>query len=172
MSNNNLIPSLIQSIAPSLINQLSAKFGFDEAKTNQILIIAVPLIVTGLKKLTEQGGTDKLNGLLDQHANIDNIANMFLQSISGGQQTAASGLTNLLGNSAKEATDTISNKFNLNQQTATQVIGSIAPLVMNALSQKRDGEGIGASGIASLIDQNGDGQIMDDIAGLFMKNFK
>lgn len=137
--NNNLISSLIQSIAPSLIKQLSAKFGFDEAKTNQILIIAVPLIVTGLQKLTEQGGADKLNGLLDQQ---------------------------------NEATDTISNKFNLNQQTATQIIGSIAPLVMNALSQKREGDGVGVSGIASLIDQNGDGQIMDDIAGLFMKGFK
>ncbi len=130
MSNNDLISSLIQTVAPSVIRQLSAKFGIDEAKTNQILEIAVPLIVSGLKSLTEK------------------------QAITNSS----------LGDPTQEATNAVSEKLNLNQETATEVIGNIAPLVMNALSQKKD--------ITSLIDQNGDGQILDDIAGFFMKGFK
>jgi hypothetical protein len=39
------------------------------------------------------------------------------------------------------------------------------------LTQRRDTGGMGSRGIADLIDQNGDGNILDDVAGFFMRGF-
>ena len=50
-----------------------------------------------------------------------------------------------------------------------KIIPMLSPLVLGALSRKRDAEGQGSSGITALLDQDGDGNILDDVAGFLMK---
>ena len=45
----------------------------------------------------------------------------------------------------------------------------LAPIVLGFLTRKRDQGGMGAAGIAALIDQNGDGSVLDDVAGFLLK---
>jgi hypothetical protein len=46
-----------------------------------------------------------------------------------------------------------------------KIIPMIAPLVLGALTRKRDSGGAGLAGIANLLDSDGDGNILDDVAG-------
>jgi len=50
------------------------------------------------------------------------------------------------------------------------MIPVLAPLILGALSRKRDTTGSsGISGIGSLLDANGDGSIIDDVAGFLLR---
>ncbi len=46
---------------------------------------------------------------------------------------------------------------------------ALAPLVLGLLTQKRDAGGAGSQGLAALLDQDGDGNILDDVADFFMR---
>jgi hypothetical protein len=63
----------------------------------------------------------------------------------------------------------IANNFKLDGNIASKLIPMLAPVVLGALTKKRDVEGAGSTGIASLLDQDGDGSILDDVAGFLMK---
>jgi hypothetical protein len=67
------------------------------------------------------------------------------------------------------AAGTLAGKFKLDSGTIMKVIVMLAPIVLGYLSRKRDQGGLGAGGIGSLIDQNGDGSILDDVAGFLLQ---
>jgi hypothetical protein len=48
-------------------------------------------------------------------------------------------------------------------------VPALAPVVLGALSRKRDAGGAGISGIGSLLDADGDGSIIEDVAGFLLK---
>jgi hypothetical protein len=50
-----------------------------------------------------------------------------------------------------------------------RIIPMLAPIILGFLTRQRDAGGIGSQGIAALIDQNGDGNILDDVAGFLMR---
>jgi hypothetical protein len=62
----------------------------------------------------------------------------------------------------------ISDRFNLDKSTAMSLIVMLAPIILGALTNKRDRGGAGSRGIASLIDQDGDDQVLDDVAGFLI----
>lgn len=45
----------------------------------------------------------------------------------------------------------------------------LAPVILGFLTKKRDQEGMGSSGISALLDQDGDGSVLDDVAGFLMQ---
>ena len=49
-----------------------------------------------------------------------------------------------------------------------KLIPMLAPVILGFLTNKRDSQGVGSSGIATLLDQNGDGSILDDVAGFVL----
>ena len=63
----------------------------------------------------------------------------------------------------------VSKNFGIDGSTAAKLIPMLAPLLLGALTQKRDKGGAGSSGISSLLDADGDGSILDDVAGFMMK---
>jgi hypothetical protein len=63
----------------------------------------------------------------------------------------------------------IAEKFNIDSDAASKLIPMLAPVVLGALTRKRDVEGAGTTGIAALLDQDGDGSILDDVAGFLMQ---
>jgi len=99
---------------------------------------------------------------------LDDIAGLFSQKAQDEQ--ADPRLGGLLGESGMQASNMLQNKFNLDGGTAMKIIPMLAPLFLGFLSKKRDSDGLGSSGIASLLDQDGDGSILDDIAGIFLQN--
>ena len=59
-------------------------------------------------------------------------------------------------------------QFNLDSNITSKIIPMLAPVVLGYLTKTRD-DGTGSSGIASLLDADGDGSILDDVAGFLVK---
>ena len=96
----------------------------------------------------------------------NNIGGLFSSKKSDTSVDARLG--GLLGESGVQATSMLANKFKLDPSIAMKLIPMLAPIILGALSNKRDAGGAGSSGIAALLDQDGDGSILDDVAGFFM----
>jgi len=50
-----------------------------------------------------------------------------------------------------------------------KMIPALAPLFLGALTKKRDTSNSGIGGVGSLLDADGDGSIIDDVAGFILK---
>ena len=74
-----------------------------------------------------------------------------------------------MGNSGSEAANLLSKQFKLDGSMATKLIPMLAPVILGFLTKKRDQDGMGSSGISALLDQDGDGSILDDVAGFLLQ---
>jgi hypothetical protein len=125
----------------------------------------------GMKRQMEtQGGADRANHILNKYGNasvLDGIGDLF--AAKAAEKNPDPRLGGLLGDAGVNAAGTLAGKFKLDKGTIIKVIIMLAPIVLGYLSRKRDQGGLGAGGIASMIDQNGDGSVLDDVAGFLLQ---
>ncbi|MEK7730081.1 MAG: DUF937 domain-containing protein [candidate division KSB1 bacterium] len=168
---NGLFEELLGAVGPEVSQQLASTLGIDQNVAGQILPQVVPLILGGLKRqMQNNGGAPRVDHILNKHGNanvLDDIGGLF--GMHAQRESADPGLGGLLGDSGAQAANMLSRNFNLDANTAMKVIPMLAPIVLGFLSRKRDVGGAGATGLASLLDQDGDGDILDDVAGFFMR---
>lgn len=98
---------------------------------------------------------------------LDNIGDLF--SAKANDPNPDPALGGLLGDAGVQASNLFGKQFNLDSSTAAKIIPMLAPLVLGFLTKKKD-EGAGSSGIASLLDQDGDGSILDDVGGFLLNS--
>lgn len=167
----NFLDEFMGSLGPEVTKQLSSNLGLDEKTANQIIPQVIPMILGGLKKQKDNfGGEQRIDHILNKYGKesmLDNVSDLF--AAKAQEKSADPRLGGLLGESGVQATNIISQQFGINTKTAMKIIPMLAPVVLGALSRKRDRDGAGSSGIASLLDQDGDGSILDDVAGFFMQ---
>jgi len=146
---------------------LSKTTGINEGILEKIIPNITPLILGGLKKQKdERGGDQRVDHILNKYGDsnvLDNLSGLFSEKAK--ESSPDPKLGGLLGDSGIKATEEISKKFNINAETAMKLIPMIAPVVLGALKKKKDTDNKGASGIGALLDQDGDGNILDDVAG-------
>ncbi len=164
---NDFFEQLVGSMAPEVAQQLSSHLGIDRGTADQILPQVAPLILGGLKRQMEQrGGAPRVDHILNKYGDdsvLDDIGGLF-QNMAGSQN-ADPQLGGLLGDAGTQAANMLAKNFNLDMNTATKIIPMLAPILLGMLSRTRNTGGAGSAGIANLIDQNGDGNILDDVAG-------
>jgi hypothetical protein len=169
----NFIEDLVGSLGGDVSKQVSSTLGIEPEKVMQMLPQVAPLILGGLKKQKdEQGGSDRVDHILNKYGSasvLDNLGDLF--SSKAQENSPDPNLGGLLGNSGTEAANLISKQFNLDSGTAMKLIPMLAPVVLGFLTKKRDADGLGSSGISSLLDQDGDGSILDDVGGFLLKGF-
>lgn len=165
------VDEFMATMGPEVTKQLSKNLGISQTIANQVVPQIIPMILSGLKKQKDEyGGPARVDHILNKYGSasvLDNLANLFSQKAK--DDTVDPRLGGLLGESGVQATNMIANQFKLNPSVAAKLIPMLAPVVLGYLTRKRDTQGAGTSGIAALLDQNGDGSILDDVAGFLMK---
>jgi hypothetical protein len=166
----NILEEFLGSMGPEVTKKLSSSLNIEEDKVQQIIPQIAPLIIGGLKKQKdEQGGQERVDHILNKYGSADvlgNLDDLFGKKLNDSRTDP--GLGGLLGDSGHQATNLISEKFGINGSTAAKLIPMLAPVVLGFLTHKRDNQGAGSSGLASLLDKDGDGSILDDVAGMFL----
>jgi hypothetical protein len=161
------LDEFIKSYGPEVSQQLASNLGINKKTALQIIPQVVPLVLGGLQRQKEQfGGAPRVDHILDKYGSADvlkNIGGLFASKVNDTSVDAKLG--GLLGDSGVQATDMIANKFKLDPSIAMKIIPMLAPIILGALTHKRDNTGLGSSGIGALLDQDGDGSILDDVAG-------
>lgn len=165
------VEEFMAAMGPEVTKQISKNLGISQTVANQVVPQLIPMIISGLKKQKdEHGGPARVDHILNKYGSasvLDNLGALFSQKAK--DETVDPRLGGLLGESGVQATNMIANQFKLNPSIAAKLIPMLAPVVLGYLTRKRDTQGVGSTGIAALLDQNGDGSILDDVAGFLMK---
>ncbi|MEN8222725.1 MAG: DUF937 domain-containing protein [Acidobacteriota bacterium] len=166
----NFIDDFMGTYGSKVSKDLSKTLGVKKGLLKQIIPQIAPLILGGLKKQKDNnGGNARVDHILNKYGSSD-----VLNDLSGLFRSKAQdsnpdpGLGGLLGNSGLQASNTLAKKFNIDSGTITKLIPMLAPVILGALTKKRD-TGAGAGGIGALLDQDGDGSVLDDVAGFLLQ---
>jgi len=165
----NLVEDFLSDMGPEVSNKLSSSLGVDKNTVQQMLPAILPMILGGLKKQKdERGGQERVDHILNKYGDpsvLDDIGGLFKNKLN--DNATDPNLGGLIGNAGSQVTDVLKNNFKMDSNTAAKLIPMLAPIILGFLSKKRD-SGLGSSGLSSFLDQNGDGSILDDVAGLLL----
>jgi hypothetical protein len=166
------IDEFMKSYGPEVTRQLSSSFKVDQNTVQKLIPTLAPLILSGLKVQKDtMGGDERVDHILKKYGDASVLNNINDLIVSKSQEsTVDPNLGGLLGaNGGLQAAQTLAKSLNIDASTIMKMIPTLAPLLLGALSRKRDTGGAGIKGIGSLLDADGDGSILDDVAGYLMK---
>ncbi len=186
----NILEQVMQGLQGGGISEISRQVGASESQVTQVVSGALPAMLAGLSKNTSsQTGLSALAGALDRDHDggmLDNVMGM----LGGGGASAIGGgiLRHVLGGSQSPVESALGQTSGLDGAKVGQIMAMVAPLLMGVLGKTKRSEGLDLGGLASLlggekkaaekqapdamnmlgrlIDSDGDGDIMDDVAKL------
>jgi hypothetical protein len=165
----NILEDFMGSMGSQVTDQLASNLGIDKGIAGAVIPQVLPMILGGLKKQKdERGGAERVDHILNKYGSssvLEDIGGLFSSKAQDSNPDPALG--GLLGNAGVEASNLFGKQFNLDSGTAAKIIPMLAPVVLGFLTKKRD-DGAGSSGIASLLDVDGDGSVLDDVAGFVL----
>lgn len=192
---NAITQVITQQIAGSATRAIAQRIGISESSANTAVQLAIPLILAGLaRNAAKPSGAEDLHQALQQ----DHDGGIFdnLMGYLGNPQSAnGSGiLGHVFGAQQPAVASNLSQVAGLDQNSASGVLEMVAPLVMGAVGQQQQQNGLDVSGLStllneqqqqaestapdlmsslnSMLDQNHDGSSMDDLAAMAGKFFK
>ena len=165
----NFIDEFMGTYGSKVSKDLSKTLGVKKGLLKEIIPQVAPLILGGLKKQKDQhGGNDRVDHILNKYGSpdvLDDLGGLFRSKARDAEPDP--GLGGLLGDSGFQATDAIAKQFNLDSGTVMKLIPMVAPVILGALTKKRDTRA-GSGGIGALLDQDGYGSVLDDVAGFLL----
>jgi len=167
----NILEEFMRTLGPQVTKEMSSKMDIDQGTAKKLIPQILPLILGGLKRQKDNhGGQARVDHILNKYGKasaLDHISDIFSKGANNENPDPALG--GLLGDSGSEAANLLTKQFNLKGSQIKQLIPVLAPLILGMLTKKRDAGKVGSSGIGRLLDQDGDGSILDDVAGFLLK---
>ncbi|RRQ48546.1 DUF937 domain-containing protein [Maribacter algicola] len=192
-----LLDLLNSPIGKQLISGVAGQTNQPENKTADVLSMAMPLILGAMKKNVKSpnGAEGLMSALNNKHDGsiLDNLGGLFQGGVDDSVINDGAGiLGHVFGGKQPQVENALSQKSGLDAGTISQILKIAAPIVMGYLgretSQNRvnDSNGMNAllgsmlggqpqqnqSLITTLLDADGDGSILDDVAGMVMGSNK
>ncbi|NAS30502.1 DUF937 domain-containing protein [Flavobacteriaceae bacterium R38] len=194
---SGILDLLGSDLGKQIIGGVSGQTGESESKTADVLSMAMPLLMGAMKKnaSTPQGAQGLMNALSGKHDGgiLDNLGGLFSGGVDESVMNDGAGiLGHVLGNKQASVESALSQKSGVSTSAISQILKVAAPLVMGYLGKQSrqnnvsDANGLGSllgsvlgnqpqqnqSLITSLLDADGDGSIIDDVAGMVMGSNK
>jgi hypothetical protein len=192
---NAITQVITQQLAGGVVSTIAQRFGVSETTANRAVQIGVPLILAALARNASQPeGAESLH----QAINNDHDGSIFdnLMGYLGNPQSAngAGILGHVFGGQQSTIENNLAQATGMDQNSASGLLETIAPLVMGAVGQAQQQNSLDASGLSnllnsqqqqaqanapdvmgmlgSMLDQNQDGSAMDDLQRMAVKFFK
>lgn len=194
---SGLLDLLNSDMGKQIISGVSNQTGAPENKTANVLSMALPVLMGAMKKnvQSQDGASGLMNALSSKHDGsiLDNLGGLFSGGVDDSVMKDGAGiLGHLLGNKQANVENALSQKSGLDAGSIGQILKIAAPIVMGFMGrQQRQSNANDSSGlntllgsmlggqpkqnqslITSLIDADGDGSILDDVAGMVLGNNK
>lgn len=167
------IDEFLRNYGPEVTKQMSSNFNVDQGTVKKLIPQLAPLILAGLKRQKDtRGGDERVDHILNKYGDssvLDNIKDLISNKAHAEQVDP--NLGGLLGDAGGlQAAQALANKLNIDSSTIMKMIPALSPLILGYLTRKRDTGGKGISGVGALLDADGDGSILDDVAGFLLKS--
>ena len=178
-------------LGQQIISGVAGQAGQSTEKTSGLLNMALPVLMGAMQKnAATPEGAQGLMGALGSHSGgiLDNLAGLFEGGVDESVQQQGSGiLGHLLGNKQASVENALSQESGMDISSVSNILKIAAPLVMGMVGKQSQSAGIsdsngltsllgglmgGASNsgsssiLTSLLDADGDGSIIDDVAGM------
>ena len=181
-------------LGKTIISGVSNTTNQPQSKTQDVLTMAMPILMAAMKRNAQSpdGAQGLMNALNDKHDGsiLDNLGGLF----SGGvdQHVTTDGekiLGHVLGNKQRRVENTISQKAGLDAGSVAQILKVAAPILMGVLGKQTRQTNVnqpsGLEGLLggllggnstrqeqsfleSILDADGDGSVIDDVAGMVL----
>ncbi|WP_455367432.1 DUF937 domain-containing protein [[Eubacterium] cellulosolvens] len=160
----------MKAYGPEVSKQLASNLGVKQGIITQMIPLVTPLILGGLKRQMKQyGGEARANHILSKYGSPGSLDNLSEEiSSRANYQQPDPRLGGLLGEPGIQAAGAMGQRFNINPKTAMMIISILAPIILGALTRKRDRGKVGSQGIAALINQDGNDTVLDDVVGMLL----
>lgn len=190
---SGLLDLLNSPMGKQIISGVSGSTGQSESATGNLLSMAMPVLMGAMKKnaQTPEGAAGLMSALSGKHNGgiLDNLGGLFDGGVDDSvQQDGAGILGHLLGSNQANVENALSQKSGIDSGSVGQILKVAAPLLMGVLGKQTQQAGVSnASGInsllgsmlggqpqenqsliSSLLDSDGDGSILDDVAGMVL----
>lgn len=187
---SSILDTIMQQVQGGGIQQMSQSLGLGEADVTKVVSGAIPALMGSLTKNSGSGdGASALLGALDRDHDgsiLDDVTGFLGQS--GSADAGAGILKHALGSKQSTIETALSKSTGVDSASAGKILAMIAPIVMGALGKAKREQGLDAGGLAGLLgqerdvarqrspqavdmvsrllDSDGDGDMMDDVAKL------
>ncbi|MEY8021931.1 DUF937 domain-containing protein [Muriicola sp. SD30] len=190
---SGLLDLLSGPMGKELISGVSQQTGQPTEKTADVLSMAMPLLLGAMKKNASnpQNADGLMNALSSKHTGgiLDNLGGLFQGGVNDSViQDGAGILGHVLGNKQPAVENALSQKSGVDAGSVAQILKIAAPIVMGYLGRQKaqsnvsDANGLSSllgsmlggqpkqnqSLITSLIDADGDGSVLDDVADMVL----
>jgi len=181
----NILNAILGSGDGQAVGALAQQFGLSNDQASSALTALLPALAGGLQRnVTQEGGLDALVGALTsgQHGRyLDN------PSLLGSAETVTDGnaiLSHILGTKdvSRAVASNAATTTGIGEDVLKKMLPIIATLAMGALARQTASTGAAGrtsaasmtdniGGLASFLDMNKDGSMVDDVAGFVGKLF-
>jgi hypothetical protein len=195
---SGLLDLLNSPTGKQLISGVAGQTGQSEGKTGEVLSMAMPLILGAMKKnvASPQGAQGLMSALQgDKHNGsiLDNLGGLFGGGVDDSVMKDGAGiLGHVFGNKQANVENALSQKSGIDTGAIADILKIAAPIVMGFLSKQTAQSNVNDAGgmntllgsmlggqpqqnqslITTLLDADGDGSILDDVAGMVMGTTK
>ncbi|PCJ94175.1 MAG: hypothetical protein COA50_13570 [Flavobacteriaceae bacterium] len=190
---SGLLDLLGSPMGKQLIQGVAGQTGQSTNKTADVLSMAMPLLMGAMKKnvSSPQGAEGLLSALSSKHSGgiLDDLGGLFGGGVDQTVMDDGAGiLGHILGNKQPQVESALSQKSGMDIGSIASILKIAAPLLMGYLGKQKaqnnvsDANGLNGllggllggqpkqnqSLIESLIDADGDGSVLDDVAGMVL----
>ncbi len=190
---SGLLDLLNSPMGKQIISGVSGSTGQSESDTGNLLSMAMPVLMGAMKKnvQTPEGAAGLMGALSGKHDGgiLDNLGGLFQGGVDESVQKDGEGiLGHLLGGNRPNVENALSQKSGMDAGSVAQILKVAAPILMGVLGKQTKQAGVSDAGgmnallggmlggqpqenqslISSLLDADGDGSILDDVAGMVL----
>jgi hypothetical protein len=145
---------VLSNLGPDQIGAIASQLGVDPAQAQSAIEHAVPVIVGGMaRNASTSSGANALNNALGAHGG--DLSSILGGVLGGGAGSGIGGaiLGHVFGGNQAMVNQGLGQATGLGQANAGQLMAILAPLVMGALANHSQNQGIGAGGLGGLLAQ-------------------
>jgi hypothetical protein len=185
---SDILGSLVNQLGGDGIAEIARSVGVDGGDVSKVLGGAIPAMMAGLtRNAASSGGANALLGALDRDHDGSVLDDVMGYLGGGGNLADGAGiLSHVFGGRQPQVEQAVSRSSGVDAGSVAKIMAMMAPLVMGSLGKAQRQQRLDASGLAAalgqqerharkaspaaadlfsrLLDSDGDGDSMDDIA--------
>ena len=164
---------LLKELGPEVGRKLAGQNLVSEAQAQEALASLGPVVLGSLKRQKDEGtDNDSLEALIAQAGGEEEAVEDLDQVFARQSGVPDHDITPLLGSEQQEQTAAaLSQKMGIGKGIAKQLLPMLVPIILGKLMKKGrqdTGTKTRSGGIGAILDRNGNGSVLDDIAGIVL----
>lgn len=193
-----ILDLLNSDMGKTIINGVAGQTNQPESKTNDVLTMALPVLMQAMKRnaSSPQGAQGLLNALNNKHDGsiLDNLGGLFQGGVDSSVLDDGNKiLGHVLGGKQQHVENAIGARAGMDSSSVANILKVAAPILMGLLGKQTKENNVNdSSGIESLLggllkgnasnqeqsfleailDADGDGSVMDDVANMVLGGSK